>query len=131
MSEVLLRVLPLLLVAAGITLVVKSRASEHSFLLIIATCATVLLYLLCEVFPHIRGITDMFKTSGNQTVYFKTALKALGIAYLTNFTADICRDFGQSALASMAELAGKCAIFALSVPLMCAVLQTALKFAGV
>ncbi|MEE0808715.1 MAG: SpoIIIAC/SpoIIIAD family protein [Acutalibacteraceae bacterium] len=131
MNGELLRILLLLLVVAVVTLVVRSRAPEHSFLLVIAATATVLLYLLCEIFPTIRGLTDMFKTSGNQTVYFKTALKALGIAYLTNFTADICRDFGQSALASMAELAGKCAIFVLSVPLMCAVLQTALKFAGV
>ncbi len=131
MNGVLMRILPMLLITAILTLVIKSRASEYSFLLVVAAVASVLLYLLCEIFPHIKGLTDMFKTSGNQTVYFKTALKALGIAYLTNFTADICRDFGQSALASMAEFTGKCTIFVLSVPLMCAVLQVALRFAGV
>lgn len=131
MSDILLKVLSLLLVTAALSVVIRGRAAEYSFLLTLACAAAVLLFLLSETFPYINKVADIFRSSGNETVYFKVALKALGIAYITNFAADICRDFGQSALASYAELAGKFAVFALSVPMMCAVLQTALKFADV
>ena len=131
MSDILLKVLSLLLVIAALSVVIKGRAAEYSFLLTLACAAAVLLYLLSETFPYIDKVAEVFRSSGNETVYFKVALKALGIAYITNFAADVCRDFGQSALANYAELAGKFSIFALSVPMMCAVLQTALKFADV
>ena len=57
-------------------------------------------------------------------------VKALGIAYISEFAADTCRDFGQSALAAKAEFAGKCAIFILCVPPAISVLEAAFKVAG-
>ena len=131
MSEVLIKVLLLLITVAAIAVVLKSRSAEFSFLLILAVAALVLLWLLSEISPYLNRVLNIFSKSGNNIVYFKTALKALGIAYVTNFAAEVCRDFGQNALASHAELAGKFAIFALSVPLMCAVLETAIRFADV
>ena len=65
---------------------------------------------------------------GIKTEYFKVALKALGIGYITSFIADACRDSGQTSLAAKAELAGKTAIFLLSVPLIISVLETAIGF---
>ena len=55
-------------------------------------------------------------------------LKAVGIAYITDFVADACRDAGLASVASKAELVGKSAIFLLSVPLIMSVLDTAIGF---
>jgi len=48
--------------------------------------------------------------------------------YLSGFISDLCRDAGQTALASKAEIAGKCAIFLLCVPLSVTLLGTILEF---
>ena len=66
--------------------------------------------------------------NGVKTEYFKIALKAVGIAYITDFIADASRDAGQTSIASKAELAGKSAIFLLSVPVLMSVLETAIGF---
>ena len=50
--------------------------------------------------------------------YFKLVLKLSGIAYLSKFTADICRDSGESAIAGKIELSGKIMVFALTVPVI-------------
>ena len=70
----------------------------------------------------------MLSAYGVEAEYFKVALKALGIGYITSFAADSCRDAGQSALASKAELAGKCAVWMLSLPLVVSVLKIAVGF---
>ena len=45
-------------------------------------------------------------------------IKALGLAFLTEITAGICRDSGEAGLASWVELAGKLEILLLSLPLV-------------
>ena len=45
-------------------------------------------------------------------------LKALGLAFLTEITAGICRDSGEAGLASWVEMAGRIEILLLSLPLV-------------
>jgi len=63
--------------------------------------------------------------AGLDTKYFTVILKALGICLRTGFISDACRDAGQQALASRAELAGRCAVFIVSLPLLEQILGTA------
>lgn len=48
----------------------------------------------------------------------KPLLKITGIAYLAQFSAELCRDAGESALSSRVELAGKTAIALMSFPII-------------
>jgi stage III sporulation protein AD len=52
-------------------------------------------------------------------------IKALGIAFLTEFTSGICRDSGESTLATWVEAAGKLEILLLSLPLIQSVISLA------
>lgn len=128
MNDTLLKLLAIILIASALILLLRSYRPEYAFLLSLAAAVGVLLMLVGTVSPEISRIRSLFEKSGNTSVYFTIALKALGIAYITGFAADTCRDFGQTALAQIADIAGKCAVFTLSIPLMCAVLETALKF---
>ena len=55
-------------------------------------------------------------------------LKIVGIAYLVEFAAQICRDTGEGIIAQKVEFAGKLLILVMSMPLLSAVLETILKF---
>lgn len=57
--------------------------------------------------------------------YAEILIKALGIAWLTHITAEICRDCGENSVASYVELAGKLEILMLSLPLITSILETA------
>ena len=60
------------------------------------------------------------------TEAWKLLLKALGIAFLTELSASVCRDSGEGSLAFFVETAGKLEILLLSFPLIRTVLETAL-----
>lgn len=130
MSEEFLKIIVITVITALLSLTLKSYRPEYSFLLILCVVATVTVTLLYKIYPTINTITNIFKKSGVTVGYFLTALKALGISYITSFAADACRDAGQSALAAKAEFAGKCAVFVLTVPLILNILEKALEFAS-
>ena len=64
---------------------------------------------------------------GFDNYIFKTVLKSLGICYITSFSADMCKDFGQTSLAGKIELAGKIAVVVISIPLINEILNSALE----
>ncbi len=55
--------------------------------------------------------------------YIRTIIRIIGIAYLSRFGCEICRDAGQNAIAQKIELAGKIMIVAASVPILTSVLN--------
>ena len=57
--------------------------------------------------------------------YAPTLFKALAIAFITQYAAEICRESGESGAASGVELAGKLEILLLSLPLVGELLQMA------
>ena len=122
------KILAICLISAVLAIVLKQQKGEYALIVALAGGAVVILYVLKGVFEPIEYIKARLLSCGVKTEYFAVALKALGIGYVTGFIADACRDSGQASLAAKAELAGKCAIFILSVPLISAVLETALGF---
>ncbi len=130
MNGDMFRVFALVLIVCIFAITLKSCRGEYALLLSLAATALVLVFLLRSVYPYIVRFRENFDNAELWGECFSVVLKSLGISYLTGFVADICRDFGQSALATKAELAGRCAVFVLCIPLMNGVLDTALGFAG-
>ncbi len=128
MTGEVFKVLALLLITCAVCLVLKEKNSEYALLTAITAGVIVSLIILKNLASPINAIRESLETYGVNTEYFKVALKAVGIGYVTSFIADSCRDSGQTSLASKAELAGKAAIFVLSVPLIISVLKTAIGF---
>lgn len=52
------------------------------------------------------------------STYLSTLMKAVGITVAVQFVSEICRDSGESALASKLELVGKAEILVLCLPLV-------------
>ncbi len=57
-------------------------------------------------------------------------LKIIGITYISEFAADICRDAGCSAVAGQIGVFAKLSILAVSMPIVSALLQTVQNFLG-
>ncbi len=85
-----------------------------------------ILSLLCGVvilihsFPYLKAVIAMFQDIAGQvgfkSGYIKLILKVIGIAYVAQFGAEICRDAGENSTATKIELAGKIIIMAVSMP---------------
>ena len=129
MNGEIVKLLALLLTAACVAVFLKNYRPEYAMLFAAACAAAILFYIFKQVVPVAEDFKNIIEKSSIPSSAFSVPIKALGIAYLTGLTADTCRDFGQSALAAKAELAGRCAIFALTVPMLESILETALRFA--
>ena len=118
----------LLIISAVIITLISQYKKEYAMLVAVATGVIVLisvLYSASSAFYALRGMVD---DMGIQTSYFTIAFKTLGICVITGFVSDLCKDFGNASLASRAELAGRCAVFIISLPLLVSLIETAYGF---
>lgn len=122
------RVLALCLTVSAICIILKIRNGEYALLISVSAGVFISLILFNSIATPINLIQEKLNDYGVQNEYFKVAIKAVGIGYVTSFIADACRDSGESSLAQKAVFAGKCAIFLLSVPMMMSILDTAIGF---
>lgn len=122
------KILGFIFVAVALCIILKGYKAEYAFALAVCSALAVLTLILKNIAFPLKLIQEKIEQSGIDGSYFKVAVKALGIGYITSFVAEACRDAGQNSLALKAELAGKCAIFILSVPLILSILETALGF---
>ena len=70
---------------------------------------------ISEIFMSISGIMDK---SGVANEYLMAVLKIVGISYIAQFSAEVCRDSGQAAIASKLEIAGKIIILLYTLPVI-------------
>ena len=56
-------------------------------------------------------------------VYIAIVFKVLGISYISEFGAQLCKDAGESSIASKIEFAGKVMIITVSAPVMLALIN--------
>lgn len=75
-----------------------------------------------------RTVLDTVKEIGSflqiEGSYLAVLLKMLGITYVVEFTANICKDSGYQTIASQIQLFGKITILALGMPVLLTLLRT-------
>ena len=65
----------------------------------------------------------MYDSVAYGRTFFPVMIKVLAVAYITDLTAQLCKDAGEGAIGSKVELAGKVIIFAVSMPVLTAILE--------
>lgn len=109
-------------------LLVLLRQAKPELAVPAGIAAGVVLFLLAmqqigAVLDLVVGLLERAQLAGR---FVTTLLQMIGIAYLTEFGAQICRDAGEHALGGKVELIGKLFILVLAVPILIAVLETLL-----
>lgn len=122
------KVLAICFIATILAVIIKQYKGEYALFISLAAGVIIFAYIINSIKTPLEVIKSSLSKYEINLEYFKVAFKALLIGYITSFIADACRDSGQSSLATKAELAGKCAIFILSIPLIISVLETAVGF---
>ena len=117
---------------AGVLLALQIRAvkPEMAVYLMLATSMLILLRavdMLAVVLDGIRTIRGYLSVHGT---YLEVLLKMIGITYVAEFAADICRDAGYGTLAGQIGIFGKLSILAVSMPVLTALLETVHGFLG-
>jgi len=112
------RVVGIGMIAAVLALLVKQHRPELAIQ--ISIVAALLIFL--SIAPYFMGIVRMFEDlTGQLSVdvrFFDIVLKIIGVAYIAQLGAELCRDAGESAIASKIELAGKIILLVMAMPIV-------------
>ena len=105
---------------AGVCLAIplKSYKAEYGMLISLGTCVCIFIYLVTKLEIVVEYIG---RIDGG---YIRLMLKMMGITYVAQFAAEICKDAGYGAVGSQIELFGKVSILFVSMPVLLALLQT-------
>lgn len=87
--------------------------------------------ILALVFSKISGVIDLLRNIASKTAinneFLGLLIKITGIAVLTEFAVSICKDSGETAIASKIDMGGKVVIISMSIPIISALLETIIK----
>lgn len=120
----------IVLVMCVLIVTVGEVKPEISLLLAIACGIVLTICLLSYVSPLIDEISSIAKIGGVEPELVSIALKAVGICVSVQIASDVCRDSGQSALASKLELGGRLALLIVALPLFRRLLNLAVEIIG-
>lgn len=110
-------------VIGTILAVVVKRGSPELALPITLGTALVVLLFLSNIFRELMGfLTELSQRSGVSQALFVPLYKTIGIALVVKVGGDLCRDAGESALASVVETAGSVCALLVALPLLRSVL---------
>ena len=104
------------LIGGILSMTVKQYKKEYALLVALATVTVILFFTLDTLETAISQISLITEKSGVDTRYFTAVMK--GVAYITQFGAEILRDGGEGAIALKVELAGKVFILGLTLPIV-------------
>lgn len=94
-----------------------NEGKEYGLYIKIAAASVIMSMIIIFVSPVTETIRNIYDKAGADEEYLTILFKALGICYVTQFACDICRDSGENALATQAELAGKVSLLIIALPL--------------
>jgi len=117
MGTEILRIIGVAVLVAVLAFIFKEIKKEYAPIILIAGGIFITLWSLTLVFPIINYLRELTGI-GEIAEYFNIILKVLGISFLVQVGADICRDLGEESIASKVEFAGKAAILAVSLPIL-------------
>ena len=123
MNEVI-KICGIALIGLAATAVMRGLRNDFASLAGIATGLLLLGFAVGTMYP-VLGYIEKITENSAFSVYIETVVKAMGIAVVAESAADICRDFGESAIGARLEFAAKGLIILLSLPVIESLLSLA------
>lgn len=115
---------------AAILLAMQLRELQHNFAtyLVLAAGILIFFYSVGRIRTIVETLQELTRLIHLDDLYLKILIKIIGITYLCEFSADICKDSGFSSVAGQIQIFGKLTILAVSMPVIQALLGTLEEF---
>ena len=123
----IVKIVGIAFIALIIIIMLKQYRPEYAIFISILTGILILILVmdrLTGIINLIESIQDKFSIN---TEFIALLIKITGIAFLAEFAVSICKDSGESAIASKIEIGSKIIIISMSIPIISALLEIILK----
>ncbi|MDO4942203.1 MAG: SpoIIIAC/SpoIIIAD family protein [Lachnospiraceae bacterium] len=112
------------IIAAILILVIREQQKGISAVILLAGSLAIFLFCIGYLQDILKFIENINSMMSIDRIYIKILLKIVGIAYVCQFSGDICRDLGSQALGRQIESAGKLAVLIVGIPVIQGLLDT-------
>lgn len=115
---------------AGVMLAIqfKSQKPEYGMYMGLAVGILVFGYALRQVAAVTAQLGKLRNYLGGAESYLAILLKVIGITYICEFSADICKDAGYQTVAGQIEVLGKLSVMFAGLPVLFAVIEQIQSF---
>ena len=111
------------LIALIIIIILKQYKPEFSVYVSIIAGIIILSMVIGKLSSVINILLNLSNRAGTGSEFLKILLKITGIAILTEFAVSICKDSGETSIASKIDLGGKIIVISISIPIITALLE--------
>ena len=111
------------LTALIIIIILKQYKPEFTVYASIMAGAIILFMVMDKLNGVVKILESLANKTGAGSAFLGILLKITGIAILTEFAVSICKDSGETAIASKIDLGGKIIIISISIPIITALLE--------
>lgn len=108
----------------------KSIKAEYGVYIGIVTGLLIFFYTLKNLSYFMEQLAAMKLLMQGEEGFLTILLKVVGITYICEFSAGICRDAGYGAVAGQIEIFGKIIVLMAGLPILTSVLQAVQNFSG-
>lgn len=106
------------IISAILIVSLKDQVPAIIVIISIMTGILILLYILPQIKEIILELNNLVEYAGIPNKYIKILLKVIGISYISIFSSEICKDFGQVSISERIKLSGKILIIYCSMPVI-------------
>lgn len=106
------------IVATLLTLIMKKQSPEFGLYISLATGVIIFFMIIGQLEDVIQVMESLADKVKLNLSYMKIVFKIIGIAYISEFGAQLCKDAGQGALAMKLEFSGKLLMLVVSLPIL-------------
>lgn len=98
-------------------ILVKNVNDKYTVFISLAGAIILLLFVCTELSSVIAFIDQLGVRANINNKYFSAVIKGLAVCYLGEFTSSICKDCGQAGWSDKVEMACRCTLLVIAIPL--------------
>ena len=115
------------IIALIIIIIIKQYRPEFTIYVSLIAGAIILMLIMDKLSAIISLLTSLSSKTAINNEFLVLLIKITGIAFLTEFAVSICKDSGETAIASKVDMGGKVIMVSMTIPIMAGLLETLLK----
>lgn len=109
-------------------ILLKEQKKEYELFVMLGVSLCIFYFIMSKLQLVISVINRMQEYVNLDTSYIAILIKMIGITYVSEFSANLCKDAGYQAVAGQIEMFGKLSILAISMPVILVLLETIGEF---
>ncbi len=119
----ILRIAGLALLGVCTAMLLKSGKGEYSTVVGLAMALLVCGYVVVNLLEVVSTIEGLWSSIAGDTSFLHILLRIVGITYISDLTASICKECGYAVLASQVSIAGKMGVILAGFPIFINLLE--------